>query len=150
MVHWTIVTMTATLMASSVVDAATPKAGATPPFEHMSRKDGDAHGVQGAGCVWSDRKDKGHPRDATWLMGMADDRAVVKRNGRYVLLKPMPGAKDMGPFTFDRWMSDGITIAVRKHGRATRAGTASDQPAKLTVTEAGRTTTYAGRVNCGT
>jgi hypothetical protein len=144
-----IATMLATLASISIAQTARPQVVA-PPFERMSSRDGDVHGVRGAGCVWSDRRDKGHPRDATWLMGMADDRAVVKRDGRYVMLKPMPDAKDMGPFTFDRWTGQGMTLVIEKHGRAAQAGTAYDQPARLALTEAGRTTTYAGTVNCGT
>lgn len=140
----------AMLTASIIAGVVSAETAASPPFERMSRRDSEAHGVQGAGCVWSDQKGKGHPRNATWLMGMTDDRAMVKRNGRYVMLTPMPGAKDMGPFTFDRWTGQGMTLVLERHGLATRAGTASNQPARLVLTEAGRTTTYPGTVNCGT
>lgn len=144
-----IATMLAMLASTSIAQTAPPHLVAS-PFERMSSRDGDVHGVRGAGCVWSDRKDEGHPRDATWLIGMADDRAVVKRDGRYVMLRPLSGAKDMGPFTFDRWTGSGMTLLIRRHGRVVRVGTAYDQPARLAFTEAGRTTTYAGTVNCGT
>lgn len=115
-----------------------------PPFEPVTWKDGEAAGTLGAGCSWS--RKAGGPT----LLGMSDDRAAVKRKGVLIRLKPAKDARDMGPFTYDRWTGDGIGIVVQETGPGKARGTAIESAATMVVTEAGLTTSYPGTLSCGT
>jgi hypothetical protein len=114
------------------------------PLQTMGLADGERTRTLGTGCTWSD----GRPR--AWRMAMTDDRAAVKRGGRYVIMRPAPGARHLFPFTYDRWSGGGMTILVRETGRSRKMGTeAFETPGSLSITERGVTRTWRGRLSCG-
>jgi len=84
-------------------------------------------------------------------MSMADDRAAVKIDGKLVVLQPARGAKDLFPFTFDKWTnSDGMTITVREISAARQVGTeAMESPALIEMVEGGEKHAWTGRLSCG-
>lgn len=115
------------------------------PFTPMSIEEVQRAGAAGAGCSFLvGRGGSGA------ILAMADDRGTVKRNGRVLRLRPAPHARSLAPFTFDRWTGAGMLFSVRETGPARQVGTAAVSPAVLWATVAGRTRSYAGRLNCGT
>lgn len=116
----------------------------TIPLQTMGLRDGEITKTLGTGCTWSD----GEPR--AWRMAMTERRAAVKRNGRHVVMSPAPGARDLFPFTYDRWKGGGMSIRVRETGKTRRMGTeAFETPSTLSITEKGITRNWRGHLSCG-
>jgi hypothetical protein len=122
-------------------------AGSSPaPFalQRVEMKDASRTGTAGTGCTWS------RDRRAGWHMSMTDDRAAVRIKGQDRILRPAAGAKDLFPFTFDRWTDGIITIELSQTGRSRRLGTeAMEKPSMLRLTTRGATVPWRGHLNCG-
>lgn len=122
-----------------------------PPQTHQSLQlitaaELTASGVHGTGCSWALRGERG-----SRLM-MIGDRALVKLTGRLVFLEAGPGARDMFPFTHDRWNAPGgdVAITVRKVASAKRIGTETlGSRTDLVLAQAGRRTVLHGMMECG-
>ncbi len=113
------------------------------PLQSMSYTDAKRAGAVGTGCTW-----RGGP-DRKARLSMADDRAVVRRNGVFVALRPSAKSKALF-FTHDRWTGGGITILVHDTGKVVRRGHEfTETIARVDVIERGRTASFVGRLNCG-
>lgn len=141
---WTAATTMALLCASTTVDARRVAPPATSlPLEMLTRTDAAQAGVVGTGCTWRMVPDR------MGRLAMTDDRAAVRRDGRVIAMKPAPGAKPLF-LTYDRWVGEGMLIAVRDTGRVVRRGYEfSETAAWIDLTAGDRTTSLPGRLNCG-
>lgn len=144
--------LTVTVAAAGVafvagVAASPPRsAPATSPLKPMSRADLRAAQVLGTGCFWTSRA-SGPP-----LLAMVEDRAAIRTADGIAILSPSATAKDMFPFTYDRWVStDGrIVVAVAQANEAKRTGSETlTSSNSVEVTLAGRRTTFRGTMQCG-
>jgi hypothetical protein len=117
------------------------------PLQPMTYREGELMHTLGTGCSWHRKGDR--PR--TWRLAMHKDRGAIKIDGRLVAIRPAKDAKDLFPFTYDRWMDDrGDVISVRETGKSRQLGTeAFETPSELTITNAGTTTSWTGVLNCG-
>ena len=80
----------------------------------------------------------------------ADDRAVVRLASGVVRLRPAARAGDLFPFTYDRWMGEGVAVKVRPVGASTRKGSeAFENSALVEVTVGARSLAIQGRLDCG-
>lgn len=137
------------LIAISVaaVPAAVPKGASstsTIPFETMTLQDMATARAAGTGCVWLGGK------DFTRRVSIKEDRGAVKRNGRIVALRPMAGAKEMFPYTYDHWIGGGMDVLIESGGKVVGRGPEHvETMAKLILTENGRSHSWQGRLNCG-
>lgn len=113
-------------------------------FGTIRPADLDRTRMRGAGCAWMDRK--GGPIRFVAI----DDQAMVKMGGQLRMLGPAADASAMFPFTHDRWVGDGIGIAVVQHGSVKGHGESSIQAAFLIATVAGRALRVTGVIDCGT
>lgn len=127
--------------ARQIASAAT--AASSLPLEPMSHADAKRAGVVGTGCTW-----RGGP-DRKARLSMADDRAIVRRDGVLVALRPSAKSNALF-FTHDRWTGGGITILVHDTGKVVRRGHEfTETIARVDVTERGRTASFVGRLDCG-
>ncbi|PTQ63015.1 hypothetical protein C8J45_1071 [Sphingomonas sp. PP-CE-3G-477] len=107
-------------------------------FGTIRPADLDRAWMRGAGCAWMDRK--GGPIRFVAI----DDQAMVKMGGQLRMLGPAADGSAMFPFTHDRWVGDGIAIAVVRHGSVEGRGESSIQAASLIATVAGRASRVKG------
>lgn len=104
----------------------------------------DKAGASGTGCSWS------FGRNGPIRFAAADGHAVIRLSSGLVRLHPAADARDMFPFTHDRWSGEGIDVAVVIAASGTKEGSeAIGSPADLKVTIRGRTTSRRGRMICG-
>ncbi|RYY18161.1 MAG: hypothetical protein EON55_00180 [Alphaproteobacteria bacterium] len=120
-----------------------PKSNAT-PFGIIGAADMSRSGMQGAGCAWMD----GLGRSIRFVS--SEDRALVKVDGAARILHPAPDAPDAFPFTYDRWVGDGIMVTVVRYGRTTGRGESTMTPAILNVVLSDRSFRSTGLLDCGT
>ncbi|HXH14757.1 MAG TPA: hypothetical protein VNJ10_01340 [Sphingomonas sp.] len=98
----------------------------------------------GTGCSWSLAKDRGI------RFAAADDHAVVRLPSGVVALRPAADARDLFPFTHDRWSGDGVAVRVAPVGPATRKGSETlEQVADLEVAVGGSLRKRRGLMVCG-
>lgn len=132
---------------ATAVGAVLPHEHATvSPLRPMSRADLRNAEVLGTGCFWSTTA------SGPTLLAMVEDRAAIRTADGIVTLSPAAGARDMFPFTHDRWRSaDGrIAVAVRqtKGARMTGEETLTSSNLVEVAVTAGRTT-LRGVMQCG-
>ena len=116
------------------------------PLERITSAELTTSGVHGTGCSWALRGERGS------RLVMIGDRALVKLAGRLVILEPGRGARDMFPFTHDRWNGPhgDVVITVRKVGSARRIGTETlGSQTDVVLVQAGRRTLLHGIMECG-
>lgn len=125
--------------------AATPHAPI--PLQPMTYEDGEATHTVGTGCSWKTKTLKGKG----WLISMHKDIAAVRMSGGLRTLKPAKDAKDLFPFTYDRWTDGrGNVISVRETGKSRQIGTeAVETLAALDIGTGGVTRSWHGLLNCG-
>ena len=110
----------------------------------MSREQVRAAGAAGTGCSFL--ADSGQ----LVIFAASDDRAVVRTRGGVIELRPAHGARDMFPFTFDRWTGGGLSLSVLAMGKAVRRGVeALERPAVVSVRMRGVKVDHRGRLSCG-
>lgn len=101
-------------------------------------------GAAGTGCSWS------LVEDMRMRFAAADDRAVVRLASGIVQLRPAAGAGDLFPFTYDRWVGDGVTVTVTPNGPSRWKGTeVNEGAADIEVRNGGRRWIARGRLTCG-
>ena len=86
-------------------------------------------------------------------LAMSNDKAVALIAGVTTVLMPARGAKELFPFTFDRWRTpDGsVEITVKKVVGAKRIGTETlESRTDLVLLQYGRRTVLHGTMQCGT
>lgn len=136
-----------TILLALTMASAAHAAPATLPLQLMTYDEGGTTGTLGTGCTWKTPADR---KRETWRISMTDGRAGVKIGGRLRTLGPAKDAKEMFPFTFDKWTDGRVTISIRETGPTRRVGTeAMETPATLSVQEAGRLRTWRGTLSCG-
>lgn len=114
------------------------------PLAALTPAEVRAAGADGTGCSWMARK--GGPV----LLAMAGDKAVARSGYGPVALSPDARARDLFPFTFDRWRRDDLVIIVRKLGAARRRGTETlATRTDLEVIQGVRRTVVHGWLECG-
>lgn len=139
---WNSVALRAVLLAS--IPAASTSTTVAAPLLSLSSKQIAAAGAHGTGCSWSLGYGSGI------LFAAADDRAAVRLAHGVVALRPAADAKDLFPFTFDRWREPGVSIGIRPAGRSARKGAeATIRRAVLTVSTGGKALELRGRLECG-
>lgn len=113
------------------------------PLEMMTFEDAVPVGAVGTGCTWGG----GVGRESRLFM--ADERAVVRRNGVVVAMKTAADAEPMF-LTHDRWVEGGMRIVVRDTAKVVRRGREfSETIAWLDVVQEGRVRSFVGRLTCG-
>lgn len=137
------------LLAASLASAASDAKPTRRPVTHVPLEalvpaDLDRARMRGTGCTWSDRN------GGRMRLVASDDRAMVKLGGRLLMLRPAPDAAEMFPFTHDRWIGEGVAIAITAHGAPLGGGGASVRAALLDVKVAGRASKARGLLDCGT
>ncbi|WP_260596813.1 hypothetical protein [Sphingomonas endolithica] len=101
-------------------------------------------GAAGTGCSWS------LPPDRPMRFAAAEDRAVVRLDGRMIILAPRPNAPELFPFTFKDWHAEGVTVHIQPIGIARRVGTeATTSRATLTIAVQGKSQRIVGALSCG-
>lgn len=134
--------LAAALAAMPVHAAAEPRPPAV-PLQPMTPDEVLEAGAAGAGCSWA------LPGERRSRLAMADNRAAVRVGGRVVQLRPLPGAAELAPFTFDAWTGGGMTVRVRQGRPARTRGSAVIRPATVDVRGTTRPRSYAGELTCG-
>lgn len=115
------------------------------PLDPLTPAQWRGAGVGGTGCFWMDRP------NGSVFMAMADDMAVASIGGKLAVLSPDRGARDLFPFTYDRWRRGGTAIAVRKVGATRRVGTETlGGRTDLMFTHGGHRVVLRGTMGCGT
>jgi hypothetical protein len=116
----------------------------SPPLQSITATELTKARLRGTGCSWS----LGSERASRLVF--RDDRALVKLAGRLVFLEPGAGARDLFPFTFDRWRRGDLGIVIRKLGPARRIGTETlGSRTDLVLVRGGRRTVLHGAMECG-
>jgi hypothetical protein len=101
-------------------------------------------GAAGTGCSWS------LPPDRRMRFAAAEDRAVVRLDGRMIILAPAPNAPELAPFTFKDWRGEGVTVRIQPMGVARRVGTeATTSRAMLAIAVRGKSRRTVGALSCG-
>lgn len=108
------------LLAVSSAIAAGGHAGRTPTdpprLQTITAAEMRANGIRGTGCSWSLRG------ESEVRLAVAGDRGLAKVDGRLIPLRPWGGARDLFPFTFDRWVNGALSIRIRERGPGRMAG----------------------------
>jgi hypothetical protein len=98
----------------------------------------------GTGCSWSLAEDR------RIRFAAADDHAVIRLPSGVVALRPAADARDLFPFTHDRWSGDGVAVSIASVGPATRKGSETlEQAADLEMNVSGRIWKRRGLMVCG-
>lgn len=127
-------------------NAAASELGPVPTLGPLTSAQVRAAGAGGTGCSWMAR------RSGPVLFAMAGDRAVASVAGVLTVLSPDPGAKDLFPFTHDRWRTPAgqASIVVRKVAADRRTGTETlENATDLTLIQRGKRTLLHGTMQCG-
>lgn len=113
------------------------------PLQPLAADDRQAAGVGGTGCSWRSQVGAGE------RFAMSDRIAIARIGRRRIVFGPHRAARDLFPFTFDRWRAAGTTVRVMA-GAGKRIGTETmDMPARLMVTIRGRSSVLDGTMVCG-
>ncbi len=100
--------------------------------------------ASGTGCSWSQAKDR------RIRFAASDDHAVVRLPSGVVALRPAADARDLFPFTHDRWSGGGVAVSVASVGPATRKGSETiEQAADLEVSVGATIWKARGLMVCG-
>ncbi|WP_242416472.1 hypothetical protein [Sphingomonas panni] len=113
------------------------------PLEAVTFDEAERVGAAGTGCVWLDE----HGRRRVF---MANDRALVRSNGRIVRLAPAAGALETFPSVFLDWTGPGMRIVIHDTSKVRERGAEFvETEARLELVQAGRKRSWRGRLNCG-
>ncbi len=127
------------IAASGAAMAAGPQ-----PLQPMTLDQVMDAGAGGTGCSWS------LPGDRRMRFAAAGDRAVIRLDGRPVILSPADHAPELFPFTFAEWRADGVSVRIMEVGKGRRLNTeALAQRAMLNIAIRGTTRRMEGRLYCG-
>jgi hypothetical protein len=114
------------------------------PLQSMTSDQVFEAGAGGTGCSWS------LPPDRRMRFAAADDRAVVRLEGRMIILAPEPNAPELAPFTFRNWQAEGVTVRIQPMGVGRRVGTeATTSRATLIIAVRGKSRRIVGALSCG-
>ena len=114
------------------------------PLEATTIRDWRRARMDGTGCYWSARR--GGP-----VLFAANGRTGITRvAGRVIILEPVPGARDLFPFTHDEWQAPGLRIRVLDTAVVRASGYETvTTDATLRVRSRGRTFELNGSMICG-
>lgn len=118
-------------------------AGGT-PLQTMSYEEADAAGTTGTGCTWLGGAGR------TRRLAIADRRAVVRHDGKIVILRPARGSKRIPPWTYRTWSGGGLLLSIRDTGQLIHSGAESRETiAWLDLRLHGRQQSWVGQLDCG-
>jgi hypothetical protein len=114
------------------------------PLETMTFEEVASAQAAGTGCTWLGGS------GSTRRVAMKEDRAVVKREGKIVVLRPAAGAREVFPYTYHHWTGGGMDVSIENGGNEVGRGPEHvETMATLTLEEGGRSRSWPGRLNCG-
>ena len=139
LIKWTCWLAVAVLV---VPDVAT--AGDQIVLQPLSRAELRSSKVHGTGCYWVAVSGR------AVRLGMVGEVAVAKLQSRVIRMRPSVGARDMFPFTHDRWTDGKVEINVRLVGDGRQTGLETiSTPTAIMVVKNGRTVRLQGVMRCG-
>jgi hypothetical protein len=139
-----LVAATTAILAMVAVDDVVQARETSGLLKEITRADMERETVVGTGCTWMSAQ------DGRTLFAATDGIAVIRTAAGLARLRPHPMAKDMFPFTFDRWVGPRIEVRVSETGKSRVVGTESTRtPAVISVMVGSRSSRTSGVLNCG-